>query len=324
MEKQNKTTSLKILVTDAAGELGRKTVAVLLKRGHRVVGQVATPKELAILQGLGAEGVIASATSAPQLTQALQSAQPEVVLNLTPQKANTLLHDGHAWRDYDNFLSKTTAALVKAAQSVSLKLLVHTSYAFLYGNRLEATENDPLQIPGNNLIFAAAIQAEKLVADSKLPLCLLRLGFLYGPQSHDLVLYERSFRIFRPYYAGPDKRLANFLHFEDAALALALVAEQQPVGEIFNVTDEMPAYFGDFMDYFAQQLGYLRPAHLPTLAASALPLLIAPAQIDLLNLSTTVSSTKIRQRLGWQPAYSDYFKGLTQVLQTWKAHRLRR
>jgi len=315
-------TALNIFVTSAGSELGIETVKQLVKRGHRVVGQIQESKERAALLKVGATVATASSTNEFELTQALQTAQPEVLLNLTPQIPNTLLHDGQDWKGYDEFLPAATLALLKAARKAEIKFLVHASYAFLYGNKHNATEDTALTVPGNDPIFAAAVEAEKMVVASTIPLCLLRLGFLYGPASHDLELYEKSFRIFRPYFSGPAYNLSNFLHHEDAALALALVVEQQPGGQIFNLVDGNPASFGDFIDYFAQSLGKPKPPHIPTWGALLARLIIQQSQMELLDLSTTVDSSKARSQLGWTPQYTTYRQGLTQIAQIWQRYKM--
>jgi nucleoside-diphosphate-sugar epimerase len=293
-------------------------VQQLVKRGHRVTGQVLSEEDVVTLRKLGAEAVIANPT---QLTEALAKIRPEVILNLIGQEANTLLHDGHNWQNFDLTLAATTSAVLTAAKAAGVKFFVHTSSAFLYGNTREATEEFPLKPPAG-AGFAALVQAEKIVASytraNQIPLCLLRLGFLYGPQSHDLFLYEESFNMLRPYYSGPATNQSNFLHFEDAANALALVVERQPAGEIFNVVDGSPVSFGDFIDTFALYLGKRRPPHLPVASKWLVRGFINSAQFKVLELSTKVSNSKISQKLGWQPCYPNYQVGLEQTVLRWK------
>ncbi len=322
--EQNDSTVLNIFVTSAGSELGRETVRQLVARGHRVSGQVKSTKDAASVRADGARVLVADPLNAGQLTKAVQSAAPDILLNLIPQETNTLLHDGQKWGNYDLFLPSTTRNVVAAAKAAGVKFMVQTSYAFLYGNAQAATEEAPLN-PPNSRAFRAAIQAEKMIADNaeELPSCLLRLGFLYGPQSHDLKLYEDSFNLFRPYYAGPNSNRSNFLHYEDAALALVLVAEKQPAGETFNVVDGHPASFGDFIDTFAHYLGRLRPLHIPTWSGPLASFLIKPEQQDLLELTALVSNAKIQEKLGWQPRYKNYQQGLAQIVRSWRSRTYR-
>ncbi|NWJ96381.1 MAG: NAD(P)-dependent oxidoreductase [Chloroflexi bacterium] len=310
-----------IFVTSGAGELGRVTIRQLVKRGHRVTGQVESEEDAVTLRKLGAEAVVANPRNIAQLSAALSKVRPEVVLNLIPQEANTLLHDGHNWQNFDLTLLPATNALLTAAKVAGVKFLIHASSAFLYGNTHAATEESPLK-PPSGAGFTALVEAEKAIASGaknhQIPLSLLRLGFLYGPQSRDLSLYEDSFNLRRPYYAGPANNLSNFLHFEDAVNALVLVVEKQPAGEIFNVVDGSPVSFGEFMDTFAHYLGKPRPGHIPPAAKPLINGFIFSAQFKVLELSTSVSNAKISQNLGWKPSYPDYKVGLEQTVQNWK------
>ena len=307
--------ALSVIVLSPDTELGREAIAQLASKGHRVTG-IGGDAEPTHLRQQGAAYVKADLTEASELAKAIGTAKPDVVLNLTPQITNTLLHDGQNWKGYGETLPATTTALLQALKNVELKLLVHASYAFLYGNALDATENTPLNLP-KNPDLRSAIEAEEQIGKSSIPQCILRLGFLYGPQSQDLKKYETSFKLHRPYYAGPENNLANFLHYEDAAKALVLVTEQLPVGETYNVVDGKPTSFADFIDNYALKLGYSKPAHIPLFTAPVAKVIIKEPQMEILDRSTTVNSDRIRQQLNWQPTYDNYQVGLDQTIAAW-------
>ena len=256
-----------------------------------------------------------SLTKAAELSKAIEVAKPDVVLNLTPQITNTLLHDGHNWKGYDEILPATTTALLEALADTEV-LLVHASYTFLYNDAQDATENNSLKAPEGDPIFQAAIRAEEQIANSSIPHCTLRFGFLYGPQSQDLKKYETSFKLHRPYYAGPEDNLANFVHYEDAAKALVLIVEQQ-LGETFNVVDDKAIPFANFIDTYAMKLGYSKPGHIPLFTAPVAKVIVKEPQMEILDRSTTANSDRIKQ-LGWSPSYKDYQEGLDQTISTWQ------
>lgn len=310
--------ALKIVVLSADTELGRETTRQLVEKGHQVTGIGNNADSAKSLRENGATFAQADSTKTTELTAAIEASQPDIVLNLTPQIANTLLHDGHNWKGYDETLPNTTTALLKALENIEIKLLVHPSYAFLYGNVKDATEDTALNAPDNDPIFRSAIKVEEQITKSNLPYCLLRMGFLYGPQSEDLKKYETSFKLKRPYYAGPEDNLANFLHYEDAAKALVLVVEQQPVGETFNVVDGTPTPFANFIDTYAMKLGYSKPAHIPLFTAPVAKVIIKEPQMEILDLSTTVNGDRISQQLNWSPTYNSYQEGLEQTLRVWQ------
>ncbi|MBW4630962.1 MAG: NAD-dependent epimerase/dehydratase family protein [Iphinoe sp. HA4291-MV1] len=318
---ESKDAPLSIVITGADSELGLETIRQLIACGHQVTGLALSKDGATAIRSVG--GVLADAnlTSAAELKDVFARTKVDVVLNLAPQLANTLLHDGQDWKGYDKVLPATTTALLEAVEVTNVKFFVHTSYTFLYGNTTDATESTPLTAPSDDPIFATAIDAEKRVMNSKIPTCVLRMGYLYGPQSKDLKLYVKSFKLGRPYFAGRPNNLANWLHFEDAAIALVQITQQQPAGAVFNVVDGTQVSFADFIDHFAFTLGRKRPGHIPMwLTPLALLLVIKPQQVELLELSTTVKNDLIRQQLGWSPRYANYREGLEQTVELWRSN----
>ena len=89
---------MRILVTGAVTELGRETNKQLIDAGHHVTGLIRRQSEAAIVESDGGHPLIADPANAVEMERALQIAEVEVVLNLAPQKSNTLLHDGQGWR----------------------------------------------------------------------------------------------------------------------------------------------------------------------------------------------------------------------------------
>ena len=308
--------ALSVVVLSPDTELGRETIAQLVKKGYRVTG-IGKDGDSKTLREQGAVFAQADLTKAAELKIAIEVAKPDVVLNLTPQITNTLLHDGHNWKGYDEILPATTTALLEALADTEVKLLVHASYTFLYNDAKDATENDSLKALEGDPIFQAAIRVEEQIANSSIPHCTLRIGFLYGPQSQDLKKYETSFKLHRPYYAGPEDNLANFVHYEDAAKALVLVVEQQPVGETFNVVDDKPIPFANFIDTYAMKLGYSQPGHIPLFTKPVAKVIIKEPQMEILDRSTTANSDRIKQ-LGWNPSYKTYQEGLDQTISIWQ------
>jgi len=211
--------------------------------------------------------------------------------------------------------------LLAAAADNDVTYLLHAGYAFLYGPAPEGKqkkddESTPLRVPPKNDLFTAAIEAEKLVAANEtFPTTILRIGYLYGPQSKDLALYEDSFKLFRPYYAGPQEHLGNFVHFSDAARALLLAAEQQPENEIINIVDGVPVSFGNFIDTYAQLLGRKKPSRIPRTLIRLAPYFITLQQIKQLDIQgAAVDNQKAGELLGWTPQFADYEEGLAQTV----------
>ncbi len=237
---------------------------------------------------------------------------PRVLINVALQPPNTLLHDGHRWRRYQprRLLADTRAALRDAA---GVDFVVHASYLFLGVPPSEGVPGLRLRI-----VADAAREAEDMVLRGRVPSCVVRLGYRYGPESRDLRLYRRAFRIGRPYWAGPPSVLQHHLHTDDAAAALLAAARQRPSGKTLGAADDVPVSFATFMDHFARLAGNPLPLHIPGLLRPLTRVLIAEEHVQMVDLQSADADDRPRPR-GFAPAYADYEAGLRQVIDAWGA-----
>ncbi len=237
-----------------------------------------------------------------------------VIVNLALQAPNSLLHDGRAWWDgAPAHMLASTRRVLAAARRKEGAFLVHASYAFL-----QATECGDRA--GNRLwpIIEAAREGEEMVLHSDIDACVVRLGYLYGPQSRDVRAYRRAFQLHRPYWAGPPRNLQHHLHTDDAAQAL-LTAGAQRAGGTSYATDGTPASFADFMDHFAHLVGRSHPLHIPRQARLLVRPVVRQAHMEMVELAATgAAAPRLR---GWTPAYRGYREGLAQVVGAWNAER---
>jgi nucleoside-diphosphate-sugar epimerase len=236
-----------------------------------------------------------------------------VLLNLALQPPNTLLHDGHLWKRYTpaRIVAETEIMLADPAHRRA-DLIVHASYAFL-----RAVEQGAQPGPELAPIDAAALAAEEMVLGARRPACVVRLGYLYGPESKDLRAYRTAFRLGRPYWAGPKKNRQHHLHTADAARALGLAAEQPPQDPISYATDERPASFQDFMDHFAHLVGNPLPTHLWRISRPFAHVVVGEEHMEMVELGVKGQATP--QVSGFDPRYRDYREGLAQVITAWES-----
>ncbi|MFN8132163.1 MAG: hypothetical protein U0R70_11510 [Solirubrobacteraceae bacterium] len=232
----------------------------------------------------------------------------DVLVSLDSQPPNTLLHDGHAWKDHGpaRILADARAALAQDSEFV-----VHASYAFLRAVDEGAQPGDRL-VP----IVDAAREAEELVLGGPRPACVVRLGYLYGPESKDLKAYRTAFRLGRPYWAGPKDRLQHHLHTADAARALLLAARARPEGALLYATDDRPASFGEFMDHFARRIGNPLPLHLPGISRPLAHAVIAEEHMQMVQLG--VHGVAAPRPDGFTPDYADCRAGVDEIVAGWK------
>lgn len=227
-----------------------------------------------------------------------------VHFNLAGQQANTLLHDGHAWRG----LVRSLRDGARRAMRGDAGLLVHASFAFVLGQPAK----DPLRS-----LAAAILDVEAEVLAGPLPACVLRLGYLYGPHSADLRAYRLAFQLGRPYWAGARRAGQYHLHQEDAVSALLAAAKPRHAGRTLHAVAGPPLPFMRFMDDFARRVGTRFPLHLPRFSAPLLKLLVREEHMQQVTLAMPDGLPSPRLP-GWQPAWPDHRQGLDQVIAAWQ------
>jgi nucleoside-diphosphate-sugar epimerase len=236
---------------------------------------------------------------------AQRRAAGRVHVNVAGQQANTLLHDGHAGEGFGD----AALAGVRRALRTDAKMLVHASFAFVVGE----PKADPLRS-----IAETILECEQLVLSGPVPACVVRLGYLYGPESADLRAYRKAFRIGRPYWAGPADALQYHVHQHDAVDALLAAAKRGNAGKTLYATDGKPVPFMQFMDDFARRVGNRFPLHVPRIATPVIRLIVREEHMQQTALAMPARAPGPRVP-GWKPKFADYRKGLDQVVEAWDA-----
>ena len=236
---------------------------------------------------------------------ARQKTTGRVQINVAGQQANTLLHDGHAWKEF----ARTALAGTRRALRTDASLLVHASFAFVLGR----PPKDPLRSLAETIV-----ECENLILAGPVAACVVRLGYLYGPQSQNLRAYRTAFRLGRPYWAGSRTAGQFHLHHDDAVSALLAAAKAQNAGRTLYAIGGPPVSFLQFMDDFARRLGTRFPLHVPRIAEPLFKLVVRKEHMQQVALAMPARAPSPRVP-GWKPTWPDYPQGLDQIIQAWNA-----
>lgn len=312
------TTRLSVFVTGGETDLGREVTRQLTGRGHQVTATVDGLENAAALRAVGGLPAYSDLTRAGEIASVLKMAGANVIINLAPQAVNGLPLGKIDWDYHTRVISEGAAALVKAAEQAGVGFIVHTSFTFLYGDAHGAEVDETAAIDTTNPLFAAAARAEQIILRGKVPACVLRAGFHYGPGAESILALRDILRAGRGVMLGDEHNTVSWIHSSDLAQAVILAAEKQIAGQIFNIADDHPASAGTFVDHFADLFGVARPGRqrLPSFISNAL---LNKTHLALLATSVKARNDKARTQLGWTPRFASHIQGIEHTLLAWRA-----
>src|SRR5512143_3715328 len=97
------------------------------------------------------------------------SAGKQIHINVAGQQANTLLHDGHAWKNFARTALAGTRRAVRSARADGASMFVHASVAFVHAVERGAVLTDPLRSAVDVILGC-----EALAMSGPVPACVVR------------------------------------------------------------------------------------------------------------------------------------------------------
>ncbi len=85
---------MRVFVAGGSGVLGRRLVPQLLGRGHQVTATATSAAKLAMLEDMGADGIVMDGLDAASVDEAVMAAQPDVIVH--QMTAISVAHAGKA------------------------------------------------------------------------------------------------------------------------------------------------------------------------------------------------------------------------------------
>lgn len=313
---------MRVLVAGALGALGARVIPRLVARGNEVVGVTRSEARRESIERLGAMVAIADALDASAIKGAVAAAQPDAVLellNALPKRGPVRYSD----LDATNVLrDKGTKNLLEASLSSGVKRFVAESVIFSYGygdlGDKRLSEDDPVQQHAPVAAAQAALDGmhsqERQVVEAGRGRAIegiaLRVGGYYGPGVGLTEFMGKMVKRRMLPLPGGGRGVIPWIHIDDAADAVVAALDRGRPGEIYNVVDDEPVEFGEFVREMARVLQAPRPVSVPlALARVATPYaaLVATTKIK-------ASNDKAKTELGWRPRYPTYRQGLAAAL----------
>jgi nucleoside-diphosphate-sugar epimerase len=304
---------MQILLAGASGAVGTPLTRQLIAAGHQVVGITRSQANAERLRAVGADAVVADVMDHGKLLTAVRDVRADAVIHQL-----TALGTRNTWKAIQgtNALRTTgTAHLLAAARAVGAHRFLTQSIVFGYGPRDHGphviTEDDPFGEPVSGLVGKgmAAIRSteEQVFSADEVEGIALRYGAFYGQDSGTRMISNlvRKRRLPVPSSGGG---FVNFIHLDDAAAATVAALEKGGAGQAYNIVDDEPVRWADYLDTLAAELGARRPWRVPTWLLRPVPFLHT-----IMTTSMRVSNAKARRELGWSPAVPTYREGIPVV-----------
>jgi nucleoside-diphosphate-sugar epimerase len=306
---------MRVFVVGASGAIGTRLVPQLIQAGHQVVGTARTPEKAERLKALGADPVALDLLDREAAIKAVVAATPDAVIHEA-----TALTDPRLSRNLDRMFEQTnrlrtegTDNLLAAAREASVERFIAQSFASLRYARtggMVKTEDDPLDrspVNGTREISAAMRYLDQTVADAGG--IILRYGGFYGADNDAMItpLRKRQFPII-----GDGGGFTSHVHLGDAAAATVLALEREGPA-IYNVVDDDPAPFREWLPALADALGAKPPRHFPRWLAR---IVVGEALVMMQTDARGASNAKAKRELGWALRYPSWRQGFAAVYAT--------
>ncbi len=312
---------MKVLIAGATGTLGLPLVHELVAKNDQVIGLTRSTGKREMLEQAGATAVVADALDGQALNQALASTTPDAVVDLLTAIPKNGPTSPSFMKATNELRVRGTANLLQAAISAGVKRIVAESMIFAYGfgdhGPVAQVESGPLQTPKVMPALQETVDSVRSLEDQMLEANAqglieavpLRYGLIYGPDPTTQYMLRLLGRRLLPTLSGADG-IASWIYTSDAVRATMAALELGRAGEIYNVVDDTPVSFNDWLRDAARLLGAKPPFSIPVW-------LVRPAMPHLAVIFSTrlpVSNQKAKRELQWQLQFPSYREGLRQAV----------
>jgi nucleoside-diphosphate-sugar epimerase len=298
---------MRVLVAGATSVPGLPLLRELNARGHDVVGLTRQSAKTPQIEQAGAKPV-ADVFDAEQIAQVVADIEPEVVVSLLttlPKRGPMRVKDFEPARA---LWGRGAPNLVAAAQRAGVRRVVAESVIFAYGYPSSGPplmdESDPYPgppPPGGEAMLRALRDMEQTVLTSGehsgTEGIVLRYGVFYGPD----VPHTEMFTRLAKWWAMPavtGNGIVSWIHIDDVARATADAIDKGRGGQIYNIVDDRPQSFGDYVRELSAKPHRPMPLPMPRRLFG----FIAPyGAIAFGDTWLPLSYAKAKAELGWTP-----------------------
>ncbi|MDN3242030.1 NAD-dependent epimerase/dehydratase family protein [Glycomyces tritici] len=304
---------MKVLIAGATGAIGSTLVTQLHTAGHDVLGLTRSHTGADRLAANGIRPVLADMMDADALLRALDGVRTDAIVHqATAITGMPMFH--RSLYATDDLREQGTANLLRAAAETGAGRVLTQSFFLGYGYRDHGpeplTEDRPFAEPTGHRGIDRHMRAMRANEEQVLGSggIALRYGMFYGPEPATRKLFALARRRRLPAVRGAGTIAP--IHLHDAASAVAAALERGRAGQAYNIVDDEPVGFDDYIRTIALTAGAPAPRTVPGAALKAFPYLHALMVATRIRLS----NAKAKRELAWAPAFPSIREGLPASL----------
>jgi len=301
---------MNIFIAGGTGAIGRFLVPLLVKAGHRVVALARSADRTPQLVQMGAIPVVGDVYDEAGLARLVAESEAEVVIHqLTAFGTRT----ADPYAETIRVRIDGTRSLIAAARGAGARRFIAQSISFMcspFGSGL-TDEETPLYLDARPAVRAlaeaiASLERQTLDASGMIG-AVLRYGWFYGPGTS----YEpegtipTALRHGTMPIVGAGAGVYSFINLNDAAAATLKALAHEARG-IYNIVDDSPVRWSEFLPFAAKLLGAPPPGHEDEAAARKR---IGDMRVYYMNEQRGASNAKAKRELNWQPAIPSWRAG---------------
>jgi 2-alkyl-3-oxoalkanoate reductase len=308
---------MKVFIAGGSGAIGRVLVPLLVSEGHDVIALTRSPPRAAHLEGMGATAVVGDVFDEAALARSIAAAEAELVIHQLTAFGTA---DGDPYAETIRVRTDGTRSLVAAALAAGVPRFLAQSISFMcspHGSGL-TDEDTPLYLDGPPSVRApaeaiASLEQQTLDAYGSSG-AVLRYGWFYGPGTsydpNDSI--PTALRAATLPIAAAGAGMYSFINLRDAAAATMKAVEREPSG-VYNIVDDSPARWSEFLPVIASLLGAPTPGHVDESIARRR---FGDLRLYYWNEQRGASNAKAKRELDWLPIFPSWRAGFEDLYST--------
>ncbi|MEM2724066.1 MAG: NAD(P)-dependent oxidoreductase [Candidatus Nitrosocaldus sp.] len=313
---------MRVCVTGASGFIGREVVKQLHMKGYDTVALVRDRSKAQSLERYADIHTIDLVDADASVLKNIVGSS-DAVIHLA---AKVRFHPYHTLRA---IMVDSTESIARICREHGSRLVYVSSIA-AYGNGHGMIMDEESTCNPDTGYGRAKLEAERIVmgmVKQGLDALVLRPGYVYGYSNGHSDPISRMLRNGKVFWIGDATNYTGVVHVHDCARALVECLSYNGSVRVFNLVDDEPVRWLDYLNYACSFLGIGRPVLLPYAPLNALSYLIdgiarlinkasdiSPDLMRAIRYSARYSNANLKQHMNFRFVYPTYRDGLRQVV----------